>query len=61
MKTQDSSIRLLHLFVPNGSFKGLYKSLEFPNVRGTLFWVLIMRILLFRILYYGPLFPETPF
>ena len=36
MKTQDSSIRLLHLFVPNGSFKGLYKSLEFPKRSGHL-------------------------
>ena len=24
---------------------------EFPKIRGTLFWVLIIRILLFRVLY----------
>ena len=28
--------------------------------RGTLFGVLIIRILLFRVLYWGPLFSETP-
>ena len=28
--------------------KGLYKGLEFPKIRGTLFGVLIIRILLFR-------------
>ena len=33
---------------------------EFPKIRGTLFWVLIIRILLFRVLYWGPLFSETP-
>ena len=27
---------------------------EFPKIRGTLFWVLIIRILLFRVLYWGP-------
>ena len=43
-----------------GSFKGLYESLEFPKIRGTLFGVLITRILLFRVLYLGPLFSETP-
>ena len=31
----------------------------FPNIRGTLFGVLITRILLFRVLYSGPLFSET--
>ena len=34
---------------------------EFPKIRGTLFWVLIIRILLFRVLFLGgPLFAETP-
>ena len=33
---------------------------EFPKTRGTLFGVLIIRILLFRVLYEGPLFSETP-
>ena len=34
-----------------GSFKGLYKGLEFPKITGTVFWgVLIIRILLFRVL-----------
>ena len=33
---------------------------EFPKTRGTLFGVLIIRILLFRVLYWGPLFSETP-
>ena len=33
---------------------------EFPKIMGTLFWVLIMRILLFRVPYLGPLFSETP-
>ena len=28
--------------------------------RGTIFGVLIMRILLFRVLYWGPLFSESP-
>ena len=32
----------------------------FPKTRGTLFGVLIIRILLFRVLYLGPLFSETP-
>ena len=27
-------------------------------MRGTLFWVLLIRILLFRVLYLGPLFSE---
>ena len=29
---------------------------EFQKIRGTLFGVLIVRILLFRVLYWGPLF-----
>ena len=29
---------------------------EFPRIRGTVFWVLTTRILLFRVLYQGPLF-----
>ena len=33
---------------------------EFPKIRGTLFWVLIIRIRLFRVLYWGPLFSENP-
>ena len=36
---------------------------EFPKIRGTLFCcpsVLMIRILLFRVLYQGPLFSETP-
>ena len=34
---------------------------EFPRIRGALFLgVLIIRILLFRVLYWGPLFSETP-
>ena len=33
---------------------------EFPEIRGTLFGVLIIRILLFRVLYWGPLFSESP-
>ena len=33
---------------------------EFPKMRGTLFGVPIVRILLFRVLYWGPLFSETP-
>ena len=32
----------------------------FPKIRGTLFGYLIRRILLFRVLYQGPLFSETP-
>ena len=32
---------------------------EFPKIMGTLFWVLLMRILLFRVPYWGPLFSET--
>ena len=32
----------------------------FPKIRGTLFGVLIIRILLFKLLYLGPLFSETP-
>ena len=43
-----------------GSFKGLYKGLGFPKIRGSLFGVLIIRILLFRVLYWDPLFSETP-
>ena len=31
---------------------------EFPKIKGTLFGVLIIRILLFRVLYEGPLFLE---
>ena len=33
---------------------------EFPKISDTFFGVLIMRILLFRVLYWGPLFSETP-
>ena len=33
---------------------------EFPNIGVTYFGVLIIRILLFRVLYSGPLFSETP-
>ena len=33
---------------------------EFPKSGGTLSGVLVIRILLFRVLYYGPLFLETP-
>ena len=33
---------------------------EFPKIRGTLFGVLIIRILLFKVLYLDPLFSETP-
>ena len=33
---------------------------EFPKIRGTLFGALIVRILLFMVLYSGPLFSETP-
>ena len=34
---------------------------EFPKIRGTSFGALIIvRILLFRVLYWGPLFSETP-
>ena len=33
---------------------------EFPKIRATLFGVLIIRILLFEVLYQGPLFSETP-
>ena len=32
----------------------------FPKIRGTLLGVLIIRILLFAVLYQGPLFSETP-
>ena len=32
---------------------------EFPKIRGTLFGVLIIRILLFGVLYWGPLLSET--
>ena len=32
----------------------------FPKIRGTLFGVLIIRILLFKLLYLGPLFSENP-
>ena len=45
-----------------GSFKGRYKGLEFRKIRGTLFWgsLIMIRILLFRVLYSGSLFSETP-
>ena len=33
---------------------------EFPKIRVPYFGVLIIRILLFRVLYSGPLFSETP-
>ena len=33
---------------------------EFPKMACALFWILIKRILLFRVLYLGPLFSETP-
>ena len=33
---------------------------EFPKTRGTLFWGSLIRILLFQVLYWGPLFSETP-
>ena len=35
---------------------------EFPEIRGTLFWdpYNLIRNLLFRVLYWGPLFSETP-
>ena len=33
---------------------------ELPKIRRTLFGVLIIRILLFRVLCLGPLFSETP-
>ena len=33
---------------------------EFPKIRGTIFGVLIIRILLLRVLYSDPLFLETP-
>ena len=33
---------------------------EFPKISGTLFWVNRIRIPLFRVLYYGPLFSEAP-
>ena len=33
---------------------------EFPKIRGPSFGVLIIGILLFRIMFYGPLFSETP-
>ena len=39
---------------------GLRVKWEFSNVRRTLFWALIRRTLLFRVLYQGPLFSETP-
>ena len=39
---------------------GQYCIWEFPKIRGTLFGVPIIRILLFRVLYQGPLFSETP-
>ena len=31
-----------------------------PKIRGTLFWGLVIRILLSGALYWGPLFLETP-
>ena len=34
--------------------------LGFPKIRGTLFGVLIIRILLFRVLCWNALFSETP-
>ena len=41
------------------TFFAWFESWEFPEVRGTLFWgVLIIRILLFRVLYEGPLFSQ---
>ena len=33
---------------------------SFRKVGGTLSGVLVIRILVFRVLYYGPLFSETP-
>ena len=33
---------------------------EFPKIRGYLIWGSIIRILLFRVLYWGPLRLETP-
>ena len=33
---------------------------ELPKIRGTLFGVLIIRILLIRVLYLGPPFSENP-
>ena len=33
---------------------------DFPKIRAPYFGVLIIRILLFRVLYWGPLFSETP-
>ena len=39
----------------------MLKIWEFPRIRGTLFGALRIRILLlFRVLYSGPLFSETP-
>ena len=40
----------------DGDFTGIWES---PKIRVTLFWVLIIRILLFNVLYSGPLFLET--
>ena len=43
-----------------GSQNGLgFVRLSFRKIRGTLFGVLIIRILLFRVLYEGPLFSKT--
>ena len=40
---------------------GICARWEFPKIRGTLFWgpCVFIRILLFRVLYLGPLFSET--
>ena len=43
-----------------GMYVCMYVCGSFRTLGGTLFGVLTIRILLFRVLYWGPLFSETP-
>ena len=48
------------LLVSRSSEVACIEKWEFPKIRGTVFGVRIIRILLFRVLYLDPLFSETP-
>ena len=48
------------LLVSRSSEVACIEKWEFPKIRGTVFGVRIIRILLFRVLYKGSLFSESP-
>ena len=62
-ETADPSSRGTFKGILKGIYKGSTKGLgffQFPKIRVPYLGVLIIRILLFRVLYWGPLFSETP-